>query len=169
MRLDMFAAAAMTFGLLATNPALAHEGIGPELGHHMAPYLPYEDTEEYGYDSPAREAWLADCRQRLALRDSAGRGWQIDRAEEARRSRVECETYLDDYYARYVHGGPQGYGGYAYPGMGTPMMMVPGPGTPRCTETVEYVYEDAPPRPAPRKRYIPRPDKRKPDKRVPVR
>jgi hypothetical protein len=168
-------------------------------------------------DPGARDAWLADCRQRLSRRDNglggallggvvggaagygiAGKrhrtlgtvagaavgavaGMAIDKAE-ARGSRDECEAYLADYEARYSHGYAgyehgYGYGGYAqghpgYSGGGcapmTPMMMVPvmrmARAEPECTETVEYVYEDVPVRPAKRKIV---PDKRV--KTVPVK
>lgn len=114
-------------------------------------------------------------------------GAAIDKAQDARRNRNECEAYLEDYYARYTHGGGYypGYGadqqGYypAYGYAGQPMMMVPvmmmpaAQPKPNCTETVEYVYEDVPVRAKPAKRYIPRrPDKRvkiTPDKRVKVK
>lgn len=115
-------------------------------------------------------------------------GAAIDRAENARRERDECEAYLDDYYARYAQGGYPGYGyGYGYqpgyypatqgypaagccmaqPVMAVPVMMVPViQPRPHCTETVEYVYEDVPVRV--RKRYIPRPARIVPDKRVKI-
>lgn len=158
--------------------------------------------------NPGREAWLADCRQRVSARDNgvggavigglvggvagnriAGRGNRtvgtlagaavgaaagavIDRAEDAGRSRDECEAYLDDYYARYqagsdgrVYGGAmpaQGYAyAYGYPQGYTngccgavPVMMVPAPvqAQPDCVETIEYVYEEVPVR---RKAYRP--------------
>ncbi|SFF78462.1 Glycine zipper 2TM domain-containing protein [Novosphingobium sp. CF614] len=119
-------------------------------------------------------------------------GAAIDKAEDAGRNRDECEAYLDDYHARYEQGGgypgygsgygygyPQGYyPAYGYPAQGccmaqpmmaVPMMMVPiVQAQPHCTETVEYVYEDVPVRPAPRKRYIPKTTKIVPDKRVKV-
>ena len=113
----------------------------------------------------------------------AAAGAAIDKAEDAGAVRDECEAYLDDYYARYARGGyftPYGYGspsgyGCAAPAiayssangccMTQPMMMVPVPAKPQCTETVEYVYEDVP---APRKRYIPRRSKVVPDKRVKI-
>lgn len=116
----------------------------------------------------------------------AAAGVAIDKAEDHGRNRDQCEAYLDDYYARYQQGGypagpgyaPQyGYPQQGYPVMAMPMMMVPvaQPQPPHCTETVEYVYEDVPVRPA--RRVIPRrakivPDKRVklvPDKRVPVK
>jgi hypothetical protein len=106
-------------------------------------------------------------------------GAAIDNAEDRGRARDECETYLDDYYARYSQ--PTGHHGYGYaPGYGyaqqayatangccgatVPMMMVPvmmAPrSTPECTETVETTYEYVPvrrrvyhaPRPVPDKR-----------------
>lgn len=214
MRLDLLAAAAM-LTVLAAGPALAHEDHGHGRAEHAAPYVPYEDTGEHRFDSPSRDAWLADCRQRLSARDSsaggaviggvaggiagnriAGRGNRIvgtavgaaagaavgaaiDQAGDARRNRDACEAYLDDYYARYSqvgyyqpYGYPQGYG-YAAPAYGCcmapqPAMMVPVTAEAQCTETVEYVYEDVPARPASRKRYIPRRSKAVPDKRVPV-
>lgn len=108
-------------------------------------------------------------------------GAAIDKAEDAGRNRDECEAYLDDYYASYSSGGYPGgpYAGYYYqpaygyapqgccmqPMMARPMMMVPVmQPQPHCTETVEYVYEDVPVRPA--RRHIPRPTKVVPDKRV---
>ncbi|WP_404479529.1 glycine zipper 2TM domain-containing protein [Novosphingobium sp. BL-52-GroH] len=108
-------------------------------------------------------------------------GAAIDKAEDRGRNRDECEAYLDDYYARYTHGGgyPGGpaygyypaYGyGYGYGAQGCcmqPAMMVPAPqAQPHCTETVEYVYEDVPVRPA--RRVIPRRSKVVPDKRVKI-
>lgn len=102
----------------------------------------------------------------------AAAGAVIDKAEDQGRNRDECEAYLDDYYARYTQGGgyAPGYGGgyypaYGYPGQGCCMApaMVPA-GPPHCTETVEYVYEDVPVRPA--RRVIPRRSKVVPDKRV---
>jgi hypothetical protein len=126
----------------------------------------------------------------------AAAGVALDKAEDRGRNRDQCEAYLDDYYAHYQQGGypggpgyqpqygypqqgyvPQGDPGYGYPVMAVPMMMVPvaQPQPPHCTETVEYVYEDVPVRPA--RRVIPRrakivTDKRVklvPDKRVPVK
>jgi len=114
----------------------------------------------------------------------AAAGMAIDRSGD-RRELDQCETYLNDYYARYSysyggyagHGYPGGYRhqGYAQPAYGygagccqQPMMMVPvvrqtAP-EPECVETVEYEYVDVPvqsrPRPAPRKRVKVVPDKR---------
>jgi uncharacterized protein YcfJ len=193
--------AAAAAAALISQPALAHQA---EPGFHHA-------AVNYGFDPAAREAWLADCRQRVSARDSglggaviggvvgglagnriagsgdrtvgtiagaaigAAAGAAIDRAEDSARYRDECEAYLDDYYARYVHGAYYPAPAYAYPGSDCCMAarMVPVARTePECTETVEYVYEDVPARPAPKKRYIPRPDKRTkivPDKRVPIK
>lgn len=169
------------------------------------PSEPYDEAPaDVEYDAPlanpGREAWLADCRQRVSSRDRgvggaviggmvggvagnriAGRGSRtagtlagaavgavagtvIDKAEDARRNRDECEAYLDDYYARYRTGGDRrayggtmaapvyasGYGypqGYAYGCCGAvPVVMVPAAVQPQpeCTETIEYVYEDVP-------------------------
>jgi len=110
-----------------------------------------------------------------------GAGMLIGRAGDDGRARDECETYLEDYEARYTQGySGYGYGGYGYgyPAYGyrggccMPTMMVPVIPMPRaepqCTETVEYVYEDVPARPA--RRVVP--DKRVkivPDKRIPVK
>lgn len=111
----------------------------------------------------------------------AAAGAAIDRAEDT--GRDACEAYLDDYYDRYAQGGyhapgyTPGYGyaspalAYAYPAAGCcmaqPMMMVPVSAEPRCTETVEYVYEDVPVR-GPARRHIPRARKVVPDKRVKI-
>ncbi|EJU10068.1 hypothetical protein LH128_25808 [Sphingomonas sp. LH128] len=218
MRLPLHAVVIATLSL-AASPALAHDG--PHGDSEARPYGYDQGYDGRGYDP--REAWLADCRQRLSSRDSgvggavigglvggvagnriAGRGNRtvgtvagaavgavagaaIDKAEDRGRNRDECEAYLDDYYAHYERGGvypgyaPQGYyPAYGYPAqgccMGQPMMMVPvAQPKPNCTETVEYVYEDVPVRPA--RRVIPRrskvvPDKRVkivPDKRVPIK
>lgn len=213
MRLLLCAAGLAALSLAAT-PALAHEGHPDSRPGPGGPAWS-------GYDPAARDAWLADCRQRLSSRDSgvggaviggvvggiagnriAGRGNRtvgtiagaavgavagaaIDKAEDAGRNRDECEAYLDDYYARYTQGGGYpGYGGYGhpygqpggyYPAYGYPMaqgccmmqpaMMVPmAQSKPNCTETVEYVYEDVPVRPA--RRVIPKRTKIVPDKRV---
>jgi hypothetical protein len=102
----------------------------------------------------------------------AAAGAVIDKAEDQGRNRDECEAYLDDYYARYTQtGGYPGYGGYAepvyYPGYGYPpqgWQPVMAPQPPHCTETVEYVYEDVPVRPA--RRVVPRRAKVVRDKRV---
>ncbi|MFT4053210.1 MAG: glycine zipper 2TM domain-containing protein [Novosphingobium sp.] len=214
MRLPLHAVVVATLSL-AASPALAHDE--PD----GRPYAYDRGYDGRGYDP--REAWLADCRQRLSSRDSgvggaviggvvgavagnriAGRGNRtvgtvagaavgavagaaIDKAEDRGRNRDECEAYLDDYYARYERGGgypgpaQQGYyPAYGYPVQGCcmaqPMMMVPvAQPKQNCTETVEYVYEDVPVRPA--RRVIPRrgkvvPDKRVkivPDKRVPIK
>ena len=113
----------------------------------------------------------------------AGAGMMIDHASDRSRTRDECEAYLEDYEARYSHSGAPGYGygqggyGYGYPAYGygggccQPMMMVPVMMMPRaepeCTETVEYVYEDVPVRPA--RRVVPQKRvKFVPDKRVKV-
>lgn len=232
MRLPLQAAALAAL-TLAASPALAQD-YPPDYPARSYPAQSYpggpdpRDTGGYysqGYRSDhydgrdPRDAWLADCRQRLSSRDSgldgaliggavgglagnrlAGRGNRtvgtvagaaigaaagavIDKAEDSRRNRDECEAYLDDYYARYERGAypQQGYyPSYGYPAQGCcmaqPMMMVPAQrAEPNCTETVEYVYEDVPVRPA--RRVIPRrskvvPDKRVkivPDKRVPIR
>ena len=189
MRLDLLAAAAMTI-VLAAPPAFAHGGHGPGTlpDEHMAPYMPYEDTFPGDYYSTARDAWIADCRHRLSLRYSRVGGTAIYNAEDASRTLDECEAYLADYYDRYARGGDyrgnsygypteHGYAApavaYAYPAggccMGQPMIMVPAAITPECTETIEYVYEDVPIQPGPRKRHIPsRPSKLVPDKRVKI-
>lgn len=209
MRLRLYAAV-LAATSLAAAPALAHphDRIDPR-GPDRDDQRGYDDGPQYGgYDHYARDAWLADCRQRISSRDSgvggaviggvvgavagnriAGRGNRtvgtlagaavgaaagtvIDRAEDSGRNRDECEAYLDDYYARYTQGA--GYAGYPqqayYPayGYGYPAqqpIMVPAAQTePQCTETVEYVYEDVPVRPA--RRSIPRRAKAVPDKRV---
>jgi glycine zipper 2TM protein len=185
------------------------------------PRLPHHAGAQY--DPRARDAWLADCRQRVAARDDgvggaviggvvggvagnriAGRGNRtvgtvagaavgavagaaIDRAEDRGRARNECDAYLDDYYARYAAGYAQpGYGGYAYPGYGypgyaptagypagcctsAPVMMVPAPAAPQCTETVEYIYEDVPVRPRARRHVRDKRVKIVPDKRVSIK
>jgi len=92
----------------------------------------------------------------------AAAGMAIDKAEDSRRNRDECEAYLDDYYARYTQGG-----GYYGGGMQPAVMAPSAQGQPRCTETVEYVYEDVPVRPA--RRTIPRRSKVVPDKRIRVK
>jgi uncharacterized protein YcfJ len=101
-------------------------------------------------------------------------GAAIDRAEDRGRERDWCETYLDDYYARYSQPAAYGYPGAAgqgyVQGYAVPMMMVPVQRTRAC-RCEEEVVED---RPAPHRRHIPRraPDKRIrviPDKRVPIR
>lgn len=114
----------------------------------------------------------------------AGAGALIDHAGDKARTRDECEEYLADYEARYRapgygHGGyGYGQGGYGYPAYGyggccQPMMMVPVTmvprGEPECTETVEYVYEDVPVRPAKRKIVPQKRVKVVPDKRVKTR
>lgn len=89
----------------------------------------------------------------------AAAGTVIDKAEDTGRNHDECEAYLDDYYARYTQsGGNPGYGSYAQQG------YYPAQPQPSCTETVEYVYEDAPVRPA--YRVIPKRPRAAPDKRV---
>lgn len=210
-------ASAAISAVLSATPALAHERTShPEAAwkadrqHSAAPAM----------DPYARDAWLADCRQRTARRDNgvggavigglvggvagnriAGRGnrtvgtvagaaigaaagMAIDKAEDRNQyERDECESYLDDYVARYQAGysgygyGHYGYGqayGYsAYSGgsnccSAQAVMMVPAArqvrGAPDCVETVEYEYVDVPvraaPRPAPRKRVQTAPDKR---------
>jgi len=105
-------------------------------------------------------------------------GAAVDRSEDRARERDWCESYLDDYQARYSHG--YGYG-YGYPGHGyghayvQPMMMVPAPMMMRmapaharkreqeCTEEVTYEYVDVPVR---ERRIERRPVRRVPDKRV---
>lgn len=226
MRLRLVTATAT---ILVVQPALAHPDNGsaamPE--EREAPYIPYDSDVNYAFDPAAREAWLADCSQRLSARDSslggaviggtiggvagnriagngnrtvgtvagavvgAAVGAAVDRSEDARRHRDECETYLADYYMRYTHGGghypPDAYGhgrprgyvygppAYAHPALGCcavprPVAMSPvAHAEPECIETIEYVYEDVPTRPAPRKRYIPKPSKVVPDKRVPIK
>lgn len=134
-----------------------HGGAMPESGMpmpmHQGPMQPRHDDE-----MRARMAWIDECSDRLGGQDE-------------RRARDECERYLHDYYASYMR---SGYG-YPQPGYGygccqaQPAMMVPirpVQGQPRCTETVEYVYEDVP---APRARPRTVPDKRirvAPDKRI---
>lgn len=99
----------------------------------------------------------------------AAAGAVIDKAEDSGRNRDECEAYLDDYYARYQAGSyaPQGYYpayGYAYPAQA---WAPPASREQDCTETVEYVYEDVPVRPA--RRVIPRRSKAVRDKRIPIK
>ncbi|HUD29310.1 MAG TPA: glycine zipper 2TM domain-containing protein [Novosphingobium sp.] len=227
MRLRLRAAALAALSLAAT-PAFAQEGYagadytapGYDAGGY--PDREYAPPHGGGYAGDPREAWLADCRQRLSSRDSgvggavigglvggvagnriagsgnrtvgtiagaavgAAAGAVIDKTEDSGRNRDECEAYLDDYYARYnqqaaypggpVYGGYPQQGYYAAPGYGygyaaqgccmaQPMMMVPvRQAQPNCVETVEYVYEDVPVRPA--RRVIPRRSKVVPDKRV---
>lgn len=102
-------------------------------------------------------------------------GAAIDKAEDRGRTRDQCETYLDDYYARanYARANPGYAYGYGYPGGyghqgGYPAYAYipvqngccqPAPVQPDCVETVEYEYVDAPAR-----RVI----RRAPDKRVRV-
>jgi len=103
----------------------------------------------------------------------AAAGMAIDKAEDSSRMRDECETYLDDYTAYYSYYYAQpGYAyAYGYPGLAyapmaygccRPMRAISS--EPKCTETVEYVYEDVPVRPrvrrVPSKRIRIVPDKR---------
>ena len=151
--------------MLAATPLLAHDGDhhapAPTDPAHSAPSHPMMPTE-------AREAWLAECRDRT----SGYGGWGRNRAER-------CAAYLDDYYAYYEnYRGPAAYGQqavvtYAYAGnCCQPVMMVPvaapARAEPVCKETVEYEYVDVPvraaPRPAPQKRV-----KAVPQKRIPVK
>ncbi len=104
----------------------------------------------------------------------AAAGMAIDKAEDSRSVRDECETYLDDYVAYYAyHAAQPAYGyGYAHPAYAPSAYGCcrPGPAIarePKCTETVEYVYEDVPVRPRARRM----PSKRVrivPDKRIRV-
>lgn len=203
LRQSAITGAVCTATMAFTAPAFAHDAPHADNPARAAPHM----------DAGARDAWLADCRQRLGKRDNglggaligglvggvagnriAGKrhrtggtligagagalaGMAIDKAEDHGRARDECEAYLADYEARYQqnHAG-YGYGqrGYGYQAGGygggccSPMMMVPVMMMPRaepeCTETVEYVYEDVPVRPArrivPRKRVKVVPDKR---------
>lgn len=227
MRLHLRAAGFAVLSL-AASPALAQADYAgadyagddyADTGYPDREYSPPHSGNGYGDD--ARDAWLADCRQRLSSRDSgvggaliggmvggvagnriAGRGNRtvgtlagaavgaatgavIDKAEDTGRNRDECEAHLDSYYAQYnqqpaypggpVYGGyPQQQAyyapayGYSYAAQGCcmaqPMMMVPVQPRQHCVETVEYVYEDVPVRPA--RRVIPRRGKVVPDKRV---
>lgn len=92
-------------------------------------------------------------------------GAAIDKAEDRDRVRDQCETYLDDYYARanYARANPGYAYGYGYPAYGyVPVQngcCQPARPQPDCVETVEYEYVDAPAR-----RVI----RRAPDKRVRV-
>jgi len=119
----------------------------------------------------------------------AGAGLLIDKAGDQGSARDECEAYLADYEASYTQSQAGygnracGQGGYGYSNGGgccAPMMIVPvvqmQRAEPVCTETVEYVYEDVPVRPArrvvPQKRVKIVPDKRiriAPDKRIPIK
>ncbi|GGZ05030.1 glycine zipper 2TM domain-containing protein [Novosphingobium colocasiae] len=67
MRLSLILAGAAAM-LATTAPALAHPG------EEMAPPMPAPMSgpqQHYApYDSAARDAWLADCRQRLSSRDN---------------------------------------------------------------------------------------------------
>jgi hypothetical protein len=94
----------------------------------------------------------------------AAAGAAIDQAEDNGRTRDECEAYLDSYYDYYAHAAPgYGYPGYGYTagGYGCCGQMAPRR-EPECTETVEYVDEYVPARPA--RRSIPR--RHVPDKRI---
>jgi hypothetical protein len=161
---------------LAAVPALANDH-GPDGGPPPPPpaYAPP------GHPGPAhahpvmapeaRANWLAECNSR------AGKG-----KHRKRYAADYCESYLDDYYARYS--APQPYygyqgayqsGGYGYPGYAggccqQPMMLVPIVRVQQpqreCKEVVEYEYVDVPVRAAPRR---PVPDERVkivPDKRI---
>ena len=156
--------------VLAAAPALANSGPGSEPPVPPPAYAPppYPDYPHEEMAPEVRASWLDECHARMGRRD--------------RRENPDfCERYLDDYYARYRSPQPYGhYGsGYGYPGYSgggccQPMMMVPimrmPRAAPRCKETVEYEYVDAPPRRVPPPR--PAPDKRikiVPDKRVPVK
>ncbi|MPS67438.1 MAG: glycine zipper 2TM domain-containing protein [Novosphingobium sp.] len=214
---NTFCAATIAALCLLASPVSARDA-SQDLPHYVPVPAPYGSAQaQPGFDPAARDAWLADCRQRVGSRDSgvggaliggaigglagnriAGRGNRtvgtiagaavgavagaaIDKSEDRARARDECEAYLDDYYARYTQsaGTYGGYGaGYAYPAnaptygyaaqgccMSQPVAMVP-VAQPQCTETVEYVYEDVPVRPA--RRTIPRRAKAVPDKRVKI-
>lgn len=76
----------------------------------------------YAMDPAASDAWLADCRSRVAARGFAG-------------ERDHCAAYLDSYYAQYAG---YGYAGYA------PTVMVPVSKPGECTETVVTEEADAP-------------------------
>ncbi|GGC04372.1 hypothetical protein GCM10011494_23590 [Novosphingobium endophyticum] len=213
MRLPLLTAVA-TATVLTAQPALAHDGYGAEPAFHRSdmrygfdPAAREAWLADCRHRLSARDSGLGSAviggvvgglaGNRIAGSGNravgtiagaavgAAAGAAIDKAEDANRNRDECEAYLDDYYARYTHGGyypahgyAQGHGypqGYGYPAAGCcmaarPVMMVPvARAEPECTETIEYVYEDVPARPAPSRRYIPRPSKIVPDKRVPIK
>ncbi|EIZ81115.1 hypothetical protein WSK_0267 [Novosphingobium sp. Rr 2-17] len=167
MRFPIVSISAPVLVLLA-SPALAHQPYpddAPGASYTSAPepssptYDPGDDASNYrrrypGFDPAARDAWLADCHDRIAPRDPGpGPG--------------ECEAYLDNYYSAYTG---RGYaGGYAqspgyaqpgYSGSAGPVAMMPQ----RSTETVEYVTEYVPVKT--RHRAIPRRTRMVPDKRV---
>lgn len=211
MRLRFLAAAA-TATLISGQPAFANDMPGPRIAYEGATLYGFDPAARDAWltdcrqrlsarDSGTGGAVIGGVVGGLAGNRIAGRGNRtvgtiagaamgaaagavIDRAEDAGRSRDECEAYLADYYAHYTRGAyypAYGYGygypapayhAYAAPGCcvaAQPMMMVPpARAEPECTETVEYVYEDVPQRPAPGKRHIPRRGKIVPDKRVPI-
>lgn len=160
--------------LILAAPAFAGERYQPPSDHSHPPEAG-ADYDRYGdarrptesryptFDPAARDAWLADCHERLGPRDTGpGPG--------------ECEAYLDDYYRSYIGRGgygegppmAHGRGSHFEPHHGMPMRAGPpmAQAQPRCVETIEYVTEEVP---APAKRYIaPRRTKTKvvPDKRV---
>ena len=82
----------------------------------------------YEFDPAQRDAWLADCHQKVAAsRPKSGT------VREGQGNHGECETYLDDYLARYrqgqvvvpIHGyAAPGYA-YVYPAQSQRMVSIP--------------------------------------------
>ena len=118
----------------------------------------------------ARSGWLAECHAR------AGK-------HRKRYAEGYCESYLDDYYARYstpqpayghhgsYHGAAYGYPAYAggccnaQPMMLVPIVRMQAPKR-ECKEVVEYEYVDVPARPAARRVMPQKRVKAVPDKRI---
>lgn len=136
-----------------------------------------------GFDPVARDAWLVDCRQKIALRDSGPGAARVGMAEDQGHIEDECQAYLDAYYQRYTQGGYQPY--YAQTSDTAPAPSAPeyeasrygadytNSGPSAADETIAFVSEEVvqplPEARQPRPRPRPRPARRIADKRVPIR
>ncbi|MCX7864101.1 MAG: glycine zipper 2TM domain-containing protein, partial [Novosphingobium sp.] len=69
LRQSVLVSAALVASVTVPGSVHAHDGPHGESGEIMLPPPPAQRMEMRGIDPAAREAWLADCRQRLSRRD----------------------------------------------------------------------------------------------------
>ncbi|MBT0668849.1 hypothetical protein HT136_10775 [Novosphingobium profundi] len=80
-------------------------GLLPTQVVHAQPATSESPRVRYGgFDPVARDAWLADCHQKVAARDSSPSARPVGRVPTD-----ECQAYLDAFYERYTHAGYAGY------------------------------------------------------------
>jgi len=128
MRFNLCTASlALAFCASASTASAAADDAGADyVQGYSAP--PAAASIRYEFDPAQRNAWLADCHQTVAA--SRPRSGTV---REGQGNHGECETYLDDYLARYRQGQVavpvQGYAApgyaYVYPARSQRMVSIP--------------------------------------------